>query len=323
MTAPPAVWVLGDPRIGTRVQALAVAEALGWPFAVRDLAYGPLAAFPNALLGATAAGLDAASRGSLAPPWPDLVVSAGRRSAPVARAVRRRAERRPFLVHVMDPGRRGAADFGLIAQPGHDQPPAGTNRMTITGAPHRMFPDVLAAAGKRWRSRFSDLPRPWIAVFVGGSTRRRRFDAAHAVDLAARVSAMARTAGGALFVTTSRRTGAVAEPLLTAIDAPARVHRWEQAGENPYTGFLALADAVVVTGDSASMCSEACATGAPVHIFAPVGATHPKHARLHQALYAEGYARPFDGTWHDDRHPPLNAAHAIATEVRARLPEAE
>ena len=44
-------------------------------------------------------------------------------------------------------------------------------------------------------------------------------------------------------------------------------YRWGQAGDNPYEGFLALADAFVVTGESMSMLGEASATGKPLYIF--------------------------------------------------------
>ncbi len=146
-------------------------------------------------------------------------------------------------------------------------------------------------------------------------------------DLGARASKMALLAGGSLLVTTSRRTGDAAEALIDAVSAPAHVHRWQDGGgeDNPYHGYLALADGVIVTGDSVSMCSEACAGTGPVHIFAPRGLITPKHARLHAGLYEQGYARPLvaaadsaDGfeTW---SHPPLNPAREVAAEIRKRL----
>ena len=46
---------------------------------------------------------------------------------------------------------------------------------------------------------------------------------------------------------------------------------WDGAGDNPYPAMLALADAMLVTGDSANMVGEATATGAPVHVFEPSG----------------------------------------------------
>ena len=50
--------------------------------------------------------------------------------------------------------------------------------------------------------------------------------------------------------------------LCDALAVPSYVHRWTPGGgANPYTAYLALADAFVVTGDSASMLTEACSTG--------------------------------------------------------------
>jgi len=97
------------------------------------------------------------------------------------------------------------------------------------------------------------------------------------------------------------------------------VFRWGESGTNPYRGFLALADAIVVTGDSVSMCSEACASGKAVFIAAPEAITAPKHQRLHRELYDAGLARPFNGTYAAWTHPPLNAAGEIAAAVSSLL----
>lgn len=316
------VWALADDRAGNQSQCLGVADALGLAYEVKELRYGMWAALPNALLGAAFVGLDEVSRARLTPPWPDLVIAAGRRTAPVARRIKRLAGGRCFLAQVMHPG-AGAGEFDLIAAPRHDRPRSGANVVLITGAPHRLTRARLQAAAAEWRGRFDDLPKPWIALIVGGSTRRRWFTEAMARELAARASKMALSAGGSLLVTTSRRTGAATEALLAAVNAPARVHRWGEDGDNPYVGYLALADAVIVTGDSASMCSEACATAAPVYIFAPPALTIAKHARLHAELYEKGYARPLlgnpSGALEPWSHPPLNAAEDVAAAIRDRL----
>jgi len=313
------VWVLADDRAGTRVQAIAVAEALGGPFTIKDIAYAPTAALPNALFGASFAGVTAECRAVLAPPWPNVVIGAGRRTAPVARAIKRKSEGRAMLVQVMHPGRAGIADLDLVAVPRHDLLPPAPNILPITGAPHRVTPEALIAAASEWRPRFDDLPRPWVALIVGGSTKRRRFTAKMARDLGRRCSAMAAAAGGSLLVTTSRRTGKPADDLVAEITVPCRVFRWGDEGDNPYFGYLACADAVVVTGDSVSMCAEACAGTAPVYIYAPPGFAIDKHMRLHRELYDAGYARPLGETLETWHHPPLNAATDIAAEVRRRL----
>src|SRR5688500_7091360 len=98
---PERIWVLADPRAGTAAQALGIAERLGAPFRILPLAWGPLARLP--LAWPSLAGLAPAARAAVgAPPGPALVLSAGRRSAPVALWLARRHGAR--LVHCMRPG---------------------------------------------------------------------------------------------------------------------------------------------------------------------------------------------------------------------------
>ena len=313
------VWVLLDEIFGHRNQSLGVAEALGLPFETRDIAYSGLSRLPNALRGASLLGVAPRAREGLRAPWPDLVIAAGRRLAPLARFIKRQGGGRPFLVQIMYPG-HGAGEFDLIAAPRHDECRPRANLIETTGAPNRVSAAKLADEAKRWRDRFKDLPGPHIALLVGGATRQRAFDAELAAELGRQGSALARAAGGTLLVSTSRRTGRRAtQALASAIDVPAHIHRWEEGGENPYYGFLGLSDAVIVTGDSMSMCSEACATGRPVYIFAPPGIVKPAFARLHQELFSLGMARPLGESFEQWTYPPLYAATAIAGEIRRRL----
>jgi mitochondrial fission protein ELM1 len=310
---------LADERTGDRAQALGVAGALGWPFDVKDIVYNGWANLPNVSLGASFAGVAAESRHALVPPWPDLVVATGRRTAPVSRGIKRRSGGRTFLVQVMHPGPGGLDELDLIVVPSHDQVPPRPNILRVMGAPHQVTPALLAEAAARWRGRFKDYPKPWIALIIGGSTRRRAFTAAMARELGRLVNTLAEDGGGSLLITTSRRTGNAIEALFKEITVPWIVYRWGQEGENPYFGYLALADIVVATGDSVSMCSEACATSAPVYVYAPSALITNKHARFHRELYDKGFARPLQPPFARWTHPPLNPAPEIAAEIRRRL----
>jgi mitochondrial fission protein ELM1 len=318
MSEAPAVWVLADDRAGNVAQCLGVAEALGLPFAVKTLRYDRLARLPN-LLRPGLTGVAAESRAALCAPWPRLVIAAGRRTAPVARWIKRRSGAR--LVQVMDPGFPGRGDFDLIVSPAHDRPKDAPNVLEVAGAPHRVTPERLAAEAAKWRGAFAHLPRPWVAVIVGGATRNRPFPVEMARALGERAAALAGGLGGSLLLTTSRRTGAEQEAALAAVlPEPRWLHQFGKGGDNPYFGFLALADAIVVTGDSVSMCCEACAAAAPVFIWAPEGWAAPKHARLHRLLYRGGYARPLDGAtslegW---ARPRLDPARDVARAIRER-----
>ena len=322
----PLIWVLVDDRPGNRSQCLGVAKVLGLPYERKDIAYGPLVRLPNALLGASFAAITAESREGLTPPWPDLVIGAGRRSAAAARKIKKLSGGRTRLVHVMHPG-AGAGDFDLIAQPAHDARPASENTITIPAAPHGVTPDVLEDAGKEWEAQLSDLPQPRIALMIGGSTRRREFGPEMAAEVGRLAAGLARGKGGSLMVSTSRRVEESEDPgtvpaLLDAISGvPSYIYRWGDAAGNPYMGYLAMADAVVVTGDSVSMSTEACARQVPVYIYEPAALITPKHKRFHDFLFDGGYARPLraETDWQDWTHPPLNPAEDVARAIRQMM----
>tara|TARA_R110002110_G_scaffold10383_4_gene50999 strand:- start:2148 stop:3116 length:969 start_codon:yes stop_codon:yes gene_type:complete len=313
--AAPLIWVLVDPRAGTANQALGVADKLGLAFIEKPLEYGVFARLPN--FGGSLRALTAASKATISPPWPDMVIAAGRRSAAVARYI---GDKSPStrLVQVMDPGGNLLA-FDLVAIPAHDSPPRGENILPVTGAPHRINAEGLKSAGQEWIDRFEGMPRPWIAVLVGGATKRKPFPPALAARLAKSVTALAGATGGSLLISTSRRTGPSIDAFSEELPPGSYLYRYDDPGPNPYHGLLALADGIVVTGDSVSMVCEACAPGVPVWVFSPPGFAIEKHESLHRDLYAHGSARPFDGEWTDWQPAPLDEAARIARRARQLL----
>jgi len=315
----PSIWLLLDDRAGNRSQCLGVAEALGLPYETKELSYSWMGKLPNSLLGAGFLGITRDCIETLNPPWPDLVIAAGRRTASVARRIKRLSSGKTRLVQIMWPGPQGAGEFDLIAVPKHDDISDKPNIINILGSPHKVTYEYLETIRSEWMTRFQDLPQPRIALIVGGSTKNRSFTKAMAEELGSLASTMANQAGGSLLVSTSRRTGEAADSLIKAISAPAIVFRWGDSGENPYSAYLACADAIVVTGESMSMCSEACSGLGPVYIYAPDGLITAKHQRLHDDLFKNGYARPFDGQYKDWQHPPVNSALEVADAIRERL----
>jgi mitochondrial fission protein ELM1 len=249
---------------------LALAEALGWPFEVKRLVYRKTELATNLALGPTLAGMVRSQSSPLAEPWPDLVISAGRRNEPVARWIRQRSGGRARLVHFGRPWARTECFDLVITTPQYAVPPR-PNILWLDLPLHRVTPERLEQAAEAWRERLAHLPQPRIAVLVGGDSAPYRLGLDAAGRLGRTVARMAKDAGGSLLVTTSARTGAEAsEALREAIDGPVYIHYWDpRAQENPYLAFLALADAIVVTGDSVSMVAEACATKAPVYVFDP------------------------------------------------------
>jgi mitochondrial fission protein ELM1 len=136
--------------------------------------------------------------------------------------------------------------------------------------------------------------------------------------LADQLIAAARDCGGGLAVTISRRTGDENARILRDHLQAVPLFFWDGMGENPYLGLLGLADAFVVTSDSVSMVSEACATGKPVHVF-DMGETHRKLRQFHKTLMEDGITRPFAGIIEQWSYDAPNETEKIATIVRDRL----
>ncbi|MCI0431272.1 MAG: mitochondrial fission ELM1 family protein [Rhodospirillales bacterium] len=284
MQPPPRVWVLAGHKAGDNAQLTALATALGWPFEVKRLAYRKTELATNLLLRVTLAGTVLGRSTPLGPPWPDLVLTAGRRNEPVARWIKSASGGAARLVHVGRPW-AGLACFDLVVTTPQYFVPARPNVLTVGMPLHGVTPQTLQSAASEWDPRLSHLPRPRIAVLIGGSSPPYRFGAEEAAELGQLVADKAARAGGSLLVTTSARTAPEAALALQAeMRVPSHFHRWQAgAADNPYRGFLALADEIVVTGDSISMLAEATATGKPVSIFDLGGMRETKPRALSSA----------------------------------------
>lgn len=313
-------WILTDGKAGTENQCLGLADALGlsptvkriaprapWRWAAASLWTLPWGRLPLAL-----------SRGDepLAPPWPRLLIASGRPSVGPAIAIRRASRGSTFCVQVQDP-RVSPRHFDLVAAPRHDRL-SGPNVMATRGALHRVTAAKLEQAAAAFGPRYAHLPRPRIAVLIGGTSKHYRLTQSLAQRLGRDLRALSDETGAGLMVTASRRTGADNEKTLrTALEGTA-CEFWDGEGENPYFGFLALADHIIVSEDSVSMTSEAASTGKPIYTIALEGGT-AKFRAFHDSLLADGVTRPFTGALESWSYAPLDDTKRVADEVRARL----
>ncbi len=265
----PRVWVLFGKGTGGNGQMQSLADALGWPYEIKQLRHNALNLIPNILLGASRLTLDEKLSSPLVPPWPDVVIAASRRSAPVALWIRKQSGGRTRLVHLLHV-QAPLSWFDLIVTMPQFCLPQRDNILRVTGVLNRVDPAAISDAAAAWEPRLAHLPRPWTALLVGGNSSAYLLDAETAARLGRDASRMVTARGGSLLVTTSPRTPAdAAIALASAIQAPSYVYQWKKddAANNPYKGLLALADDFVVTIDSASLLVEASATGRPVAVF--------------------------------------------------------
>ena len=310
MPAAATSWILSEDFAGLQAQALGLAEAAGlrpelrvlaprapWKWLAASLWPSPLTAVPDAVR----------------PPLPGLVIGCGGVAAAVGAALRRGDRQIVQVQHPrMDPRR-----FDLVVVNRHDEL-RGPNVVVTRTALHRATPARLAEAATHWGPRFAHLRRPLVAVLIGGSNGRFRLDRSVGGELACQLAAMMRREEVGVAVTPSRRTDPAVTRALAEALTPLGGQVWDGAGENPYFGMLALADAIVVTVDSVSMVSEAVATAAPVLLAALPGRSR-RNRLFTEALLAEGRVRAFAGRYETWPVTPLDDTPAAADEMRRRL----
>lgn len=262
------VWLIDAYRAGEQSQVRALVEALPWHYESKKLAYRKHVVAPHVLGLSSLRGITQDSRALLKPPWPDLVVTCGVRNEPVCRWIRKQSRGHSRYVHVGRPW-GPLRDFDLVITTPQYRVAQVENVLNNTLTLHGVTQEKLSDARKQWQDKFQHLPAPRFAIIVGGNSGPFTFGPVAASRLAHQASAIARQSGGSLLVSTSSRTDSEAVSALeSGIDAANYFYRWAPNDpNNPYFGMLALADQLIVTGDSIAMLSEACATGKPVKMF--------------------------------------------------------
>lgn len=279
--ARPRVWLLVGDRKGDNQQAEAVANAL--PFAVtrKYVHVREPFATEKPRVEPSVHHLDLAKSDALEAPWPDLVVTMGRRLSMVALWIRAQAvaARSTHRVRIVLVGKPSGLDdeFDLVVISAETPLPPRPNLAPIGLPLLRVDPALVASEAEAWRPTLEALARPRIALLLGGPTRPFRFDLDVLDEVVDGVLRCADEARGSLAVATSPRTP---EPfharLRERLEGRAWLHCFERGGaRNPYLGLLGTADRFVVTGDSVSMLVEIARLGKPLAIH-PLPRARPK-----------------------------------------------
>lgn len=316
------MWALFDDRRGSVGQAMGVISALDNDFKIieKKINYNKFAALPNWLRGRSLLGLTSESKEQISAPYPDYVLSISRRTAPVARYIKKQSSRTK-IIQLMHPGNSGLNEFDLIVVPEHDKNKKTTKKVHyIIGCPHRITNQYLQEAKSKWEEKFAHLPHPLTAVIVGGAIKKKPFSKENAKALGAAIKELKQKIGGSILITTSRRTGKEAEQIIMneIKEIEQFTYLWGDTSENPYSGFLACADNIVVTADSVSMCCEATGTGKPIYLFTGKDWLTPKHQRFANSLIETKCAILLDDMHAATFIPEnsFNAANEVAELIR-------
>ncbi|PVM87254.1 mitochondrial fission ELM1 family protein [Caulobacter radicis] len=316
---PLTIWAVSDGRAGIEAQAVGLAEAIarkrparivvkrvGWKGRTGRLPWW-LAWLPRRWL---------TPESEITPPWPDLWVAAGRATLPLSIRLKKWSGGKTYVVQIQDP-RVPAHMFDLVIPPKHDRL-TGDNVVPITGSPHRVSQGRLDTEYEKFKDAIEALPRPRVAVLLGGKSKAFDLPVERAAQMAHEIQLPLEQEGGSLLMTFSRRTPEPARALLAARlrDVPGII--WDGEGPNPYFAFLAAADYILVTEDSTNMATEAASTGKPVFILKMEGQS-VKFRLFHEELERQGAARPYGGAFHGWTYEPVDETGRAAAEVLARM----
>ena len=253
----PLVWALtGEGELQDQ-EARGLASAMGGRYEEKRVAYGPLAPWRGRLFGVTAGVLDPAGSAKLDAPWPDFLITSGRRSLPVARWIRRQAGGTTKLVHLGRPG-GSFAFYDLIVAAPDDRLPIRGNVLQVA-APLAGAPAAPVAVGPT-----ADLDRPLTALFMPAGTYPWVMSEAAASEFGRAAGAELERHGGSIAVAVAPgASGKLVEalrgalppgvPMLTDVDA--RAH------------LLTAADRFMVATGDADALAAAAVTGRPIAVF--------------------------------------------------------
>lgn len=326
----PLVWVLSDGTAGMVAQSLALAQAMDVPyFDVRIMASPIYRLFPQMGTWPTMPISPRRSDRRIGPPWPDVVITCGKRTAGAALAIRRLSEGKTKIVQIQDP-RIKPSYFDVMVTPQHDPiSQRGLDNVIVSKASlNRLKMSDIAKAAKGLDKGFKRAKKATAtAVMIGGNNRRYKASAedfaafgAQLADFAKADSAKADSAGAGgrhLVLIGSRRTPRYAMGAIEEALRGCSYVIWDGKGENPYPGILGVVDDVIVTSDSVNMASEACLTGKPVYI-AQLRTETGRIAAFHEMMMKDGHTKPLGQSF--DRPPEiLDEMASIGRQVKEAL----
>ena len=265
---PPLVWLILGDKHGDNGQAERVMQALGWRFERKYVYMREPYISGKPRVKASLHHIDLSRSDSLEQPWPDLIITIGRRPCSVALWIREQSGGHSKIVLLGKPS--GPIEwFDLVIASAENALPPLPNVVFITLPLMAIDADSIASAAEKWRPHFADLPRPLIGILVGGSTGTFVFSRAVVSQLIkVAYDVINETAGTVCFITSRRTPESAVAQLRERLPPGARIFAWTpDATSNPYRGLLALADSFVVTGDSISMMVEVIHAGKPMAIF--------------------------------------------------------
>ncbi len=342
------MWVLTDSRTGNNHQAIALAAKLARAYIIIGLEYNCLAKLPNFLLKYYPVHVKKEIlQNILDQPLPDIIITAGRRTAVLAFYLKKELKKDITLLQIMQPNLPYNA-FEAVILPHHDLYLSSHGLSTGSSIKQNKFL-LLDPVDKPWddnehsniipingainnitakftavelelKKHYPNLDQ-FITVIIGGNNKKFNFTEKEAVLFSSLLNIIYLNQKMPFFISFSRRTPDTIKSIIkdnmsasTIIYDPTI-----DSGYNPYIAMLAMAKYIISTADSISMCSEAASIGKPLYIFCPSNFNSSKHKVFVKKLVELKIAKMFDESvtqLEEYSYSPLDEAGRVARIIR-------
>jgi mitochondrial fission protein ELM1 len=287
------VWALVDNRTGNKNQILGILKELDFSYKIKKVKYNFFANLPNFIIQLLGSNIHTNKFNmNYSPPFPDIIISCGRRTFPLANKLKKYIEPTPKFIHLMYPKYSlNIKSADIIFTPNHDTIKNKDNLIKTFGTPNQ----INYILKKNVQSKIS---KPIVSILIGGNHGRFKMKTDIVKEIIDTVSLRMKKKGSIL-ISTSRRTP---NDIISYLDhiveknllIKSIYHPKTSKKKNSLNQILYLADEIIVTGDSMSMLSESCVFKKPVRVFFNKDFCAPKHIQFCINLINEGYAFPFE-----------------------------
>ncbi|AIF80909.1 putative nucleoside-diphosphate-sugar epimerase [endosymbiont of Acanthamoeba sp. UWC8] len=166
------VFVLTDDRAGNSNQAIALAKLLGFDYEEKRLEYNKLVAIPIFFK----SGFELLNKNSaehLMQDKPDVIISAGRRAASVALALKDR-NRNTKIIQILG-AQKSYKLFDLVILPEHDRKQfiSYPDNVIFTPLAISCFSSYeLGQESLKWQAVLAEYKQPYLAILIGGNYKK-------------------------------------------------------------------------------------------------------------------------------------------------------
>lgn len=260
--------------------------------------------------------------------FPDLAIGVGSGVADILEGIKENSKGKTKIAVILDPLKDHSL-FDFIILPSYEPYHVDSENVISTiGLANYVNSDYLEKVKKEYKKsekyaflrNGKTMTKPFTTVLIGGYHTGGNVTEEDGEELASHINRIVGEKGGTALVTTSARTEfETARAVFQNLTVPNVIYDYKlRETENPYDVFLALADEIIVTGESVRMMCEACSTGKLVRIYKPKKVGF-QYEPLIEELIAGNYAISIDTDKTNFSHATLNEALRVANIIKQAL----